>query len=55
MSPCQMIVCVLTYLLNNQCQNVLFYILLYFYIQNVSESILVIAASRTSRRDNLDF
>ena len=48
-----MIQYVLTYLFNNQCQKILFSILLYFYIQLFSgnKHILVIATMRTGRHN----
>ena len=53
LSPCLMIQYVSTYLFNNQCQKILFSILLYFYIQLFSgnKHILVIATMRTGRHN----
>lgn len=52
-----MIKYVLTYLFSNQCQTILFSILLYCYIQLFSgnKHISVIATSRTGRHNIIDF
>lgn len=57
LSPCLMIKYVLTYLFSNQCQTILFSILLYCYIQLFSgnKHISVIATSRTGRHNIIDF